>query len=255
MALSPAGFSILCVLEAVLVPNPGHPSPSVAVVAAATAVAVAAAAAGAWCVAARHSVYPYFCTLGLGCEPGIGAEADLTGNSSLITAVTDFNSVLKALSEEHGAPAAARAGAASDADEGAGTKKKRKGTLADSRVTFRKRAVAKDISRYSAIDKAAIFMRAPGSIEDPIAAASGSTWGSVAAVTADRASDPEEEEEEAGAGVGSGAGSEDPSAEVGEGEAGDVSDKKARKRAKKERKAKKEAKKEEKRKRKEAKAV
>ena len=69
------------------------------------------------------------------CEPGIGAEADLTGNSSLITAVTDFNSVLKALSEEHGAPAAARAGAASDADEGAGTKKKRKGTLADSRVT------------------------------------------------------------------------------------------------------------------------
>ena len=90
---------------------------------------------GAWCVAAGHSVHPYFCTLGLGCEPGIGAEADLTGNSSLITAVTDFNSVLKALSEEHGAPAAARAGAASDADEGAGTKKKRKGTLADSRVT------------------------------------------------------------------------------------------------------------------------
>ena len=64
---------------------------------------------------------------------GIGAEADLTGNSNLQTAVSDFNSVLKALGEYHGSASPPASGGA-DKDDKRGKKAARK--LAESRVTY-----------------------------------------------------------------------------------------------------------------------
>ncbi len=186
------------------------------------------------------------CGVGVGCwAAGIGAEADLTGNTSLIAAVSDFNSVLKSLGEVHAPVAASLSG-----DDFEKRQHRRKATLADSRVTcvygvwtctfaapqprialciptplpshthrhthgihtaytqhththkctyihhpfisprappycrFRKRAVAKDISRYSAVDKAAIFMVAGPAPADLGSAAPASPWGSVPAVGA-----------------------------------------------------------------------